>query len=86
MGYREIWEQQEAKKLVRRINNKKITEKAKEMIPLKKISKHPWWDAECDDAMKKRKKAYLNYNSKKSQGYAETERSKEGSGKNGKAN
>lgn len=24
----------------------KITQKAKELIPLKKITKHPWWDSE----------------------------------------
>ena len=64
-GITQEWEKEQA-------NNwetfqKKITDKAKDMIPLKKNSKHPWWDSECDEAVENRKLAYQKYNSKKTE-------------------
>lgn len=46
---------------------KKIIEKAKEMIPLKRNTKHAWWDSECDEALENRKQAYQKYNSNKTE-------------------
>lgn len=46
--------------------HKKITQKAQELVPMKKNTKHPWWDAECEHALKIRKQAYEKYNSHKS--------------------
>lgn len=41
----------------------KIIGKAKEIIPLTKKPKHPWWNEKCEGALEIRKKAFLDYNS-----------------------
>lgn len=46
----------------------KITRKAKELIPLKKKAKHPWWDSNCDQAVINRRLAFQKYNSNKTPG------------------
>ena len=44
----------------------KIIRKAKELIPLKKKPKHPWWNSECEQAIIKRRRAFQKFNSHKS--------------------
>lgn len=50
----------------------KIIQKARELIPLKKKSKHPWWDSNCDNAIAERQRAFLNYNCDKSETMQQT--------------
>jgi endonuclease/exonuclease/phosphatase family metal-dependent hydrolase len=45
----------------------KIIKTAKDLIPLHKQPKHPWWNQECENALEERKKAFLNYNCKRSE-------------------
>ena len=45
----------------------KIIQKARELIPLKKKSEHPWWNSNCDNAIEERQRAFLNYNCDKSE-------------------
>jgi Reverse transcriptase (RNA-dependent DNA polymerase) len=45
----------------------KITRIAQENIPLKKRFKHPWWNSDCENALEGRKKAFQEYNTKKSE-------------------
>ena len=44
----------------------KIIKKAKELIPLNKKTKHPWWNSTCDQAISERRLAFQKYNSQKS--------------------
>lgn len=64
-GIKEEWDNIEARDL--ESVHREITEKAKELVPLKRKGKHPFWDTQCDDALEIRKKADQKYNSRKSQ-------------------
>lgn len=41
----------------------KIISKAKELIPISKKKKHPWWNETCEKAVEVRKKVYEDWNS-----------------------
>lgn len=43
----------------------KIIKEAQEHIPLKKVTRHPWWNTECEEALEARKQAHQRYNSHK---------------------
>lgn len=45
----------------------KVIKTAKDLIPLHKKPKHPWWNQECENALEERKKAFQNYNCNKSE-------------------
>ena len=63
-GVKEAWEKEHTNDWQN--FRRKITEKAQALIPLKKNTKHPWWDSDCENALVTRKLAHQKYNSNKS--------------------
>ena len=61
----EKWEEQHAEDWEK--FQTKIIKTAKDLIPLRRKPKHPWWNQECENALEERRKAFQNYNCNKSE-------------------